>query len=54
MAKDYFFKAGLCFLANEDLIGGKRALENYCLEDPSFETDRKMKFVANILMACEA
>ena len=45
LAKDYFFKCGLCFLANEDLIGCKRALENYCLEDPSFEKDRKCIFV---------
>ena len=26
MAKDYFFKAGLCYLANLDLIGCKSAL----------------------------
>jgi hypothetical protein len=43
MAKDYFFKSALCYLANEDLTGCKHALENYNIEDPSFETDRKMK-----------
>jgi len=53
MAKDFFFKSGLCFLANEDLIGCKRALENYCLEDPTFETDRKKKFLTSLLVACE-
>jgi len=39
-AKDYFFKASLCFLANEDLPGTKRALENYSLDDPSFDDCR--------------
>ena len=54
MAKDYFFKSGLCFFANEDLIGCKRALEHYCLEDPTFEQDRKMKFLKALLAACES
>lgn len=54
MAKDYFLKAGLCYLANEDLIGLKSALENYSLEDTTFETDRKKKFLSVILTACEA
>lgn len=53
MAKDYFFKSALCYFANEDLVGCKRALENYNMEDPSFETDRKMKFLKSLLSACE-
>lgn len=28
-AKDLFFKAALCFLANDDVIGAKRAISNY-------------------------
>jgi hypothetical protein len=28
-AKDYFFKSGLCYFANEDEIGGRRAIDNY-------------------------
>lgn len=36
-AKDFFFKSGLCFLANEDLIGAKQALEKYSFEDPSWD-----------------
>ena len=31
MAKDYFFKSALCYLANEDLTGCKHALENYTI-----------------------
>ena len=54
MAKDYFLKAGLCYLANEDLIGLKAALENYSLEDPTFDNDRKKKFLVVIMNACEA
>lgn len=52
MAKDYFFKSALCYFANEDLTGCKRALENYNMEDPSFETDRKMKFLQALLRSC--
>ena len=39
-ARDYFFKATLCYLVNDDLQGTKNALENYTYEDPSFETTR--------------
>ena len=39
-ARDYFFKAGLCFLANEDKTGARRALETYGLEDPAFDNSR--------------
>lgn len=53
MAKDFFFKSSLCYLANEDLIGCKSALENYDLEDPTFMNDRKGKFCKNLLVACE-
>lgn len=53
MAKDFFFKSALCYLANEDLIGCKSALENYDLEDPTFSNDRKGKFCNNLLKACE-
>ena len=53
LAKDYFLKAGCCYLANHDLIGSKRAIENYTLEDPSFENDNKRKFLSALLTACE-
>ena len=40
-AKDLFFKATLCYLANEDVIGGKRAMQNYSIDDPSFDGSRE-------------
>ena len=36
-AKDFFFKAGLCYLANHDLVGAKKAFEKYSFEDPSWD-----------------
>ena len=53
MAKDFFLKSGLCYLANQDLIGCKSALLNYGVEDPTFEKDRKGKLLSTLLQACE-
>ena len=53
-AKDYFFKSCLCYFANEDEIGGRRAIDNYVLEDPSFDGSRQHKFLNSICAACEA
>ena len=53
-AKDYFFKSGLCFFANEDEIGGRKAIDNYQLEDPSFDGCRQHKFLNSLCAACEA
>ena len=39
-ATDYFFKACLCFLVNDDLPGAKNSIENYGYEDPGFDTSR--------------
>jgi len=44
-AKDLFFKASLCYLANEDLIGVKRALMNFSIEDPNFDGSREHTFI---------
>ena len=44
-AKDLFFKAGLCYLANEDLVGAKRALMNFSIEDPNFDGSREHTFL---------
>jgi alpha-soluble NSF attachment protein len=52
-ARGYFLKSGCCYLANEDLVGLKMALEKYCLEDPTFETQREKKFLNSMLAACE-
>ena len=40
-ARDYFFKASLCFLVNEDVQGAKNAIENYTFEDPAFDSSRQ-------------
>ena len=39
-ARDFFFKACLCFLSNDDLQGAKNSMENYTFEDPSFDNSR--------------
>jgi len=54
LAKDYFFKCGLCYLANQDMVGVRSALQNYFIEDPSFENDRKGKFLVKLADYCEA
>lgn len=53
-ARDFFFKACLCFLANDDLQGAKNSMENYQFEDPSFETSRQYEFLKGIVDAIEA
>ncbi len=29
------------------------AIEKYCMEDPTFETQREKKFLSSLLAACE-
>jgi len=53
-AKDLFFKAALTYLANDDLVGCKRAIDTYSIEDPSFDGSREMKFLVSIMQAVEA
>lgn len=53
-ARDYFFKAVLCFLANDDLQGAKNSIENYQFEDPSFDNSRQYEFLKGIIDAIEA
>ncbi len=40
-AKDQFFKAALCYLANDDLYGAQRAIQNYQIDDPNFDGSRE-------------
>lgn len=53
LAKDYFFKSGLCFLANSDLTGCRSAMQNYSIEDPSFENDTKYQLIMQLIESCE-
>lgn len=52
-ARDYFFKACLCFLANDDLQGAKNSMENYQFDDPSFDNSRQFEFLKGIIDAIE-
>lgn len=44
-AKDLFFKAALCFLANDDMVGAKRAIQSYQIDDPHFDSSRELEFL---------
>ncbi|GAA6003558.1 alpha-soluble NSF attachment protein SEC17 [Rhodotorula paludigena] len=46
--KEYYLKAGLCWLASGDVVSTKRAIDNYCNADPSFATTRECKFLNSI------
>jgi len=52
--KEYFMKAILCHLANNDLVSAQKAYEKYCEMDISFSTTREGKFVNDIMAAVEA
>ncbi|GAA6031277.1 hypothetical protein JCM8097_005580 [Rhodosporidiobolus ruineniae] len=43
--KEYYLKAGLCWLATADVVSTKRAIDSYCNADPSFATTRECKFL---------
>ena len=50
-AKDLFFKAALCYLANEDLVGAKRAITTYTIEDSHFDGSRE-HILLLVIMFC--
>ncbi|GAA5842769.1 hypothetical protein JCM11251_001487 [Rhodosporidiobolus azoricus] len=43
--KEYYLKAGMCWLATGDVVSTKRAIDSYCNADPSFATTRECKFL---------
>lgn len=51
-AKDLFFKAALCFLANDDLNGAKKAQQNYQIDDPNYDSSRENDLVM-VLFPCQ-
>ena len=53
-ATDYFFRACLCFLANDDLQGAKNSIEDYTYEDPGFDTSKAKQFLNQIVEAIDA
>jgi len=46
--KDYFLKAGLCYLAMQDSVGLQRAIERYCALDATFSTTRECRFLLKL------
>jgi len=40
-AKDLFFRASLCYLAYDDIVGAKRAIQNYTIDDANFDGSRE-------------
>ena len=53
-AKDLFFKSALCYLADDDMIGAKRAIQNYQIDDPNFDSSRENDLLMNMIEAVEA
>lgn len=52
--KEYFFKAGLCYLCNDDLVGAQQALQRFKSMDATFEGTRECQFLTNIIGDYEA
>ena len=53
-AKDLFFKSSLCYLADDDMIGAKRAIQNYQIDDPNFDSSRENDLLMAMIEAIEA
>ncbi|KAK9465806.1 soluble NSF attachment protein [Lipomyces arxii] len=51
--KEYFLKAGLCHIANKDIIAAKRAVEEYTDMDPTFFQTREYNLLLDIISAYE-
>lgn len=51
--KDYLFKAGICHLATNDMVGFNRALQGYAQLDPNFPTQREFKLLQDVGEAIE-
>ncbi|KAK9479140.1 soluble NSF attachment protein [Lipomyces japonicus] len=51
--KDYLFKAGLCHIANKDIIAAKRAVEEYVDLDPTFLNTREHNLLNDVISAVE-
>jgi len=51
--KEYFLKAGLCYLCSQDVVSAKRAVERYQEMDVTFSSQRECKFLLDIVAAVE-
>jgi alpha-soluble NSF attachment protein len=51
--KEYFLKAGICRVAEHDLVAAKRALEQYLEWEPSFATTKEYQLLEDIISSVE-
>jgi alpha-soluble NSF attachment protein len=51
--KEYLFKAGICHLATNDMVGAQQALQKYLEMDPSLYQQREYLVLKDLLEACE-
>lgn len=51
--KEYFLKAGICHLANNDTVATNRALDSYRDLDPSFTQTREHQLLVDLAEAVE-
>ncbi|KUI55251.1 hypothetical protein VP1G_02649 [Cytospora mali] len=51
--KEYFLKAGICYLAAGDMIATQRALEKYRDMDPGFATQREHQLLIDLIATIE-
>ncbi|KAK4698130.1 alpha-soluble NSF attachment protein, partial [Phenoliferia sp. Uapishka_3] len=52
--KEYYLKAGMCWLATGDVVSTKRAYDNYAAADGTFASTREAKFLVAITDAFDA
>lgn len=48
-AQNLFFNSCLCFLANDDVVGAKKQVQMYGIEDPSFDGSRDQELISKIV-----
>uniref|UniRef100_A0A7S0VZQ9 Alpha-soluble NSF attachment protein n=1 Tax=Hemiselmis tepida TaxID=464990 RepID=A0A7S0VZQ9_9CRYP len=51
--KDYFFQAGLCHIANRDVVSARRAIDRYQDQDVSFSDTRECTLLKELLEATD-
>ncbi len=49
--KDYFLKAGLCYLAGGDAVAAQRQIGQYLEWDSSFQQTREFKLLSDVISA---
>ncbi|KAJ4307096.1 vesicular-fusion protein S17 [Collariella sp. IMI 366227] len=52
--KDYWLKAGLCYIAFKDMVTARRKLEQYKEKDPQFVGQRECQLLSDVIEAVEA